>query len=378
MKIGVLRGGNLNQWDIKTFEIMPNFKKEIVFIGSKNPRYNVNIVKEQAIYLIRIGTLFEWTGYLSTLIDYIINTGNYLIGLKRVIKNFDIVETSDTTFPFTYQAVNAHPLVVCFCYENIPFFREWGITKKYKDAAHFIAVTEKAKSVLELEGVPSNKITVIPPSIDIEMFKPRPKDKKMLRQYNLKDTDINILFTGRIVYDKGIEDLIYAFKLLCDKHDNVRLLILGKGKWKGRIINILKRYNLQDKVRFLGFLPYEQIEKFYNIADIFCTPSRITRFWQEQFGFVFAEAMACGKPVVSTHAGSIPEVLGGTGLLVSPGNHLELFKALDKLVKNPKLRKNLGNKARKFAEKHHDAKKIAEKRMEVYKKVYEEFKKSQK
>jgi len=380
MKIAVVKGGNLCKWDSVVFS---NITKghEVTFIGIKNARLDLSGIKEHKILLYSPETFLRWIGYPLILVDYLLNLNMVLFGLESKLKEFDIVETSDTTYPFTYQAVNSHPLVVCNCYENILFFREWGITKTYKSTArkkakHFIAVTEKAKSVLELEGVSSERITVIPPGIDIDMFKSRPKDKNLLKQYNLNNNDINILFAGRIVYDKGIEDLAYAFKLLCDKHDNVKLLILGKGKWKKKIINILERYNIKDRVRFLGFLPYEQTEKFYNIADIFCTPSRITKYWQEQFGFVFAEAMACGKPIVSTHAGSIPEVLGGTGLLVSPGNHLELFEALDKLVKNPELRKELSRKARNYAVKNYDAKVIAKKRLALYEKIYKQHKKS--
>lgn len=379
MKITILRGGNLNEWDSKSFEYMERFKNiEITFIGSKNPRFKLEKIVGKKILLYRFGQIFEWTGYLSNLIDYFINKKDYLFGLKKALKEFDIVESSDITYPFSYQAVKYHPIVICNCYENIPFFREWGITKIYKKtarkkAAHFIAVTEKAKSVLILEGVNDDKITVIPPGIDLNAFKPRPKDKNLLKKYGLKNTDITILFTGRLVYDKGIEDLIYAFKLLSDKHNNVKLMILGRGKLKSQIIKLLKLYNINDKVIFLGFLEYTQTEKFYNLADIFCTPSRITKYWQEQFGFVFAEAMACGKPIISTHAGSIPEVLGGTGLLVSPGNHLELFEALDKLVKNPKLRDELGKKANTYAKIHYDAKIIAQKRVELYEKIYRKY-----
>jgi len=378
MKIAILRGGNLNKWDMMTFE---NIKRshDITAIGAKNPRYDLSTIKLRKKLLLRFGSLTEWTGYPAILMDYVLNMNNWLFGLKRSLKDMDIVEASDITYPFTYQAVKYHPLVVCNCFENIPFFREWGATGKYKSyarthAAHFIAVTQKAKSVLELEGVPAEKITIIPPGIDIDNFRPKKKDISMLKKYGIKKGDVTILFTGRLIYDKGIEDLIYAFKLLCDKHDNIRLLILGKGKLKKNISKTLERYGIVDKVIFMGFLPYGQTEKFYNLADIFCTPSRITKYWQEQFGFVFAEAMACGKPVVSTHTGSIPEVLSGTGILVSPGNHLELFEALERLVKNPELRKELGAKARSYAMKNYDAKAIAKKRTELYERLYKEYK----
>jgi len=378
MELMVIRGGNLNKWDMRPFEYLNQNKNyKISVIGSTHPRYNVESIKIKKILLPRFGRLIEWMGYPSIILNYLINCNDYLFGLEKTIKTCDIVETADTTYPFTYQAVRSHPKVVCVCYENIPFFREKGVSgwqKRYvrEHAAHFIAITEKAKSVLELEGVPKDKITVIPPGIDLDIFKPREKPQSLMKKYDIKKTDITILFVGRLVYDKGIEDLIHAFKLLCNEHDNLKLLILGRGALKNKIIKLIERYAITDKVVFVGFLPYEETEKIYNLSDIVCTPSRITKYWQEQFGFVFVEAMACGKPVVSTYAGAIPEVTGKNALLVSPGNHLELYNALNRLVLNPKLREQLAKKALEFTRIRYDAKNIAKQRMLLYNKLMNE------
>jgi len=379
MKIGVVRGFNASEWDSFVFKFIKK-SHSVKIINSSDSRNRLVWNKKNIISLFRFGILTEWTGYVATLFDYVLNINNWLFGLKRQLQNFDIVEASDTTHPFTYQSVKHHPLVVCLCFENIPFFREGGITKIYKNysrkhAAYFIAVTKKAKNVLELEGVPTERISVIPPGIDTDLFKPARKDPAIMKKYGLKEKDINILFAGRLVYDKGIEDLIFAFNLLCRKHQNINLLIMGQGPLKKRISLLAKRFNISRKIIFLGFLPYEKTPSYYNCADIFCTPSKITRFWQEQFGYVFAEAMSCGKPIVSTHAGSIPEVTGGASLLVSPGNHLELSKALDRIISNKVLRTKMSKSARNIALKKYDAKKIAEKKIKLYEAIIHEKKK---
>ncbi len=93
--------------------------------------------------------------------------------------------------------------------------------------------------------------------------------------------------------------------------------------------------------------------------------------WEEQFGYVFVEAMSCGKPVVSTESGSIPEVVknGETGLLTPPGNIRALSESIELLIKNKKLRDKMGNKARRLCLERYDSKKSAEQLAKIYSRV---------
>jgi glycosyltransferase involved in cell wall biosynthesis len=111
--------------------------------------------------------------------------------------------------------------------------------------------------------------------------------------------------------------------------------------------------------------------KIHNIADIFCLPSANTKFWAEQFGYSIVEAMACGKPAVSTYSGSIPEIVKdqSTGLLVEQHNPTALATALEKLVNDQQLREKYGTTARKWAVEKFEAEKIAKQIANVYQKV---------
>jgi len=155
---------------------------------------------------------------------------------------------------------------------------------------------------------------------------------------------------------------------------NVTLLIVGSGPLKEKIKRFFKERGCLDKVVFLGAIPYEQMKKYYNLADIFCLPSRFTKYWQEQFGFVFAEAMSCAKPIVSTRIGAIPEVVADAGLLVSPGNFLELESALETLILDENLRKLLGERGRRRAIKLFSINSAAIGRDKVYRKVLRDLK----
>jgi glycosyltransferase involved in cell wall biosynthesis len=102
--------------------------------------------------------------------------------------------------------------------------------------------------------------------------------------------------------------------------------------------------DLSREINFLGTLSPEQLMEEYFKADVFCLPSR-----QEGFGIVFLEAMAAGLPIVAARAGATPEVVdkGEVGELFSPGDHLELAKILEGLLRNPQQLLRLGENARK-------------------------------
>jgi glycosyltransferase involved in cell wall biosynthesis len=104
-------------------------------------------------------------------------------------------------------------------------------------------------------------------------------------------------------------------------------------------------------VRLLGKIPHSEIHLLHNAADVFTLPSIPRKHWQEQFGIVLIESMACQTPVVSTLCGSIPEVVGNCGALVQPNDHIALYEGLKRLITNEELRKEYGQKGRERVER---------------------------
>ncbi len=111
-------------------------------------------------------------------------------------------------------------------------------------------------------------------------------------------------YLGRLTEEKGLRDLVEAFKLLTFPAE---LVIAGNGDLKEWLKGI-------PGVRYLGVIPHNQAYLFYENIDLLVLPSRTTAFWKEQFGRVIVEAVASGKPVVGSSSGAIPEVLGKIGL----------------------------------------------------------------
>jgi starch synthase len=293
-------------------------------------------------------------------LDNRLGTGQYMIGLERALKGFDIVHTSDYCHLFTWQAARAKRRLgfrlAVIQYENIPFSRHHRplvrTTRRVidKEVDLFLAMSERARETLLLEGIEKERITVVGNSVDTNTFHPRTDERAAWRaRFGISPDDLVILFIGRIRASKGIFDLVHAVKRLVSDPDidreHLRLLVVGRGPAEGALRDRVRALGLDRNVIVGGPVPHDQIHFVHSCADIFALPSSPRRYWQEQFGIVLIEGMACGVPVVSTLSGSIPEVVGDTGLLVQPSDHYSLSLALRSLIIDPGRRAALGKKA---------------------------------
>jgi Tfp pilus assembly protein PilF len=210
--------------------------------------------------------------------------------------------------------------------------------------------------------------------IDLDRFSPSDEDNSDYRaQLGIEKGERVILFIGRMVWEKGVYDLVHAAgKILRETAlitEPVRFLMAGSGPELEALRERAERLGISDNIIFQENTPYHEIHKLHNIADIFVLPSISTQNWQEQFGMVLIESMACGKAVISTRSGSISEVVADAGILVQPNDHLSLYNAIKKLMCNKELRDTLGSKALLRAREEFDSKRTAEKVKEVFEKV---------
>jgi len=191
---------------------------------------------------------------------------------------------------------------------------------------------------------------VIPNGVDLEKFNPRvPKLKKF------SDRKINILFVGRIEERKGLIYLLKAFKILTQKlgggwvASNLRLIIVGEGELKKDCQNYVKENNLKE-VYFEGAKTGKELVSYYNSCDIFCAPS----IFGESFGLILLEAMACKKPVVAfANQGYLEFLKEKKGRILAKNRDFrDLSKKIKILIKNPKLRKEMGEWGIREAKKY--------------------------
>jgi phosphatidylinositol alpha-1,6-mannosyltransferase len=157
-----------------------------------------------------------------------------------------------------------------------------------------------------------------------------------------------VLFVGRLVRRKGVDDLIVAFRSLLEEVPTAELQIVGEGPERDRLVGLSKRLGVDRKVTFFGELRGSLLLDRFAAANVFVMPSRRTGTDVEGFGTVFLEAGIFGKPAVGTRSGGIPEAIveGRTGLLSEPGDVQMLANCIKTLLINENLSSYLGHNAR--------------------------------
>jgi glycosyltransferase involved in cell wall biosynthesis len=171
---------------------------------------------------------------------------------------------------------------------------------------HVIVLSEFMKQqVLATHGIPPKSITVVPGAADPAMFYP-PQDRSEIRRELKLPENRTVLFTVRnLVPRMGLEHLLEAMTMLGEEQRDLLLLIGGDGQLRSRLEEHIFSKGLHDAVRLLGFVPEDQLAKYYQASDLVVMPT----LQLEGFGLVTVEALACGTPVMGTPVGAIPEVL---------------------------------------------------------------------
>lgn len=380
--MGILRGPSLNPYEGQCFEKLPKYGFQPIGITTYDNTFNFSEIHfpkrvGHNFNTITKGKLRRPMHLAQRATGYDFNSWNLRIfDLKRLTADLDIIYSADEWYPYTYQAVKTGIPTIVMEWENIAFNPEaipYSKIRKYnrENAKHFVAITEKAKDTLIVEGVKPDRISVVPSGLDCEKFKPLEKDEAA-KKLGISEDSVKILFVGRLVPEKGILDLLNAFSKLLKKNLDVELVIVGSGaiNMQFKIRQLVADLKIGSKVKFLGHIEYSQMPQIHNLADIFCLPSVPTKNWAEQFGYSMVEAMACGKPVITTSTGSIPEIVKdrSTGILVKPNNPTALESALEELVVNERERQIFGNNGRKWVLQSFEANMIAGKLAQTYEK----------
>ncbi len=385
MKIALIRAQNLNPFEAINYLPLAEKHQFMAFI-TKNPHFeigNINFDKRQLFCLEDLIDYSSWP-LNSFLVQFISFFGyNHLFGLEKYLKDFEILHPAETFNDYSYQAIKTkekyNQKVVVTCWENIPYFKKKPgykkpILKKMKKiregADAFIAMTETAKKTLMAEGVPEDKIYVVLCGVNLEKFRPLPKDQNLLKELNLSGEDFVVLFVGRITYEKGIYDLVDAAKILSEdsilKSQPLKFILVGKGPEEKNLQKLITKLSLENQVKIAGYIPHSKLSHWYSLADLVVAPSIPLPSWQEQFGHVLAESLACGKPVITTTSGSIPDVVGKTGILIPPRSPKNLASEIKKFILDKSYLKEKGLEARKYAEDNLNHLKISQQIDQIY------------
>jgi glycogen synthase len=189
------------------------------------------------------------------------------------------------------------------------------------------AVTRFSHNICCSQAVQScipGRSVVIPNSYRIEIFK----------EYSDVTRDLDIVFVGRLVSDKGVSDLVDAMGQLGQAGFRPRLSIVGDGPERPTILTRVGDLGLGQQVTFTGVKLGSDLARFVARHRVLAVPSR----WAEPFGIVALEGIACGCMVVGTSLGGLPEAIGPCGVTVPNANPIAMAVALKSLLEDDSLR----------------------------------------
>ena len=222
--------------------------------------------------------------------------------------------------------------------------------KKIINVSKFVS-DELTKKNGVLEDLEQSKKEVLLNCIDTNVFSKKVDEKEVERlrkKLGIRESDKILLFAGRLSEEKGIKETTKAFKNI--KNNNLKLVIVGADfydmKTSSPFEDELRKLveDVKDRVVFTGYVKYEKMPIVYHIADIVVLPS----MWDEPAGLTMLEAMACGKSVISTYSGGIPEYTDEKSSILLKRENLivdNIQKEIVKLLKDENKREVLGENA---------------------------------
>ena len=223
-------------------------------------------------------------------------------------------------------------------------------------------MAEETRKYLENK---SKEIFITPFGVDIEKFKNLNIEKK--------ENEITIGIVKTLTKKYGIEYLIRAVKELenildIENYKKIKLLIYGKGELKNKLEELAKELQIDDKVKFKGYINNEDVPKVLNEMDIFVVPSILD---SESFGVAAVEAMACEVPVIVSDVDGLKEVVvnNETGFVIPKKSSKEIANKIKILIENNDIVKKFKKNARDRVLKLYDWNKNVENMIKIYKEL---------
>jgi len=211
-----------------------------------------------------------------------------------------------------------------------------SLKKSIKRADSIITISEFSKSeIVKYMGVDPSLITVAHCGVDTDIFYPLSEDlvNKVKQKYDLPSE--YLLYTGTLEPRKNIERLIDAYAMLINENAFTPVLVLAgrKGWLYDSIFDKINSLGIEKRVIFTGYVDDGDMPALLSGALIFVFPSLY-----EGFGMPPLEAMACGIPVITSSAASLPEVAGDAAIMVDPYDTVAIKNGINRLINDAKLR----------------------------------------
>lgn len=241
-------------------------------------------------------------------------------------------------------------------YNNMSFYKKkllLSLTKILdKKTDQFIAVSQALKEdLVENQDIKESKIKVVYNCIDTFFYEETTLN--LMEEFHLPRDSFVVGSIARLILSKGVQDLIKGVSLL--KNVKAYFFVAGDGPFREELQKMIDSLNLKDRFFLLGYR--NDIPSFLRNLDVFVLPSH-----EEGFGISVIEALNEGVPIIATKVGGIPEIVqdGVEGILVEKESPEGLAKAIEKLLKDEELRKNMSAKGKTKAQEYSCSKMVKE------------------
>ena len=321
-------------------------------------------------YMIRPNNFIDWIMQLNF---NMITKANEIINKNG---KFDVIHAHDWLVAYTAKSIKeSYNIPLISTIHATESGRNSGIhdeTQRYINDSEWMLTYESSEVIVNsnymknevqrLFGLPYDKINVIPNGVNLQLFSNVNVDYDFRRQYAMDNEKI-ILYVGRLVYEKGIQNLIAAMPKILDRYHDSKLIICGRGGMIDELREQVKYLGIDNKVYFAGYCDSKKMQKMYKCADVAVFPSTY-----EPFGIVAIESMLSGTPTIVSDVGGLNEIVehGVTGMKSYAGNSNSIADSVLALLFDPKLCANISQNAIKKVKENYNWSKITDSTYYVY------------
>ena len=267
--------------------------------------------------------------------------------------------------------LTGRPLIIYAHGEELTTWRQRGKKRAmvwtYRHANLVIANSEFTREELLKIGLAPGKIALLYPGVDVHRFRPGLLCDDLKPSLGLTAGEKLIVSVGRLSRRKGFDQVIRSLPLLARLGLRARYAVTGIGEDLDYLQKLAREVGVSDRVHFLGHVDPDDLPRWYNAADVVAMPNREIGGDTEGFGMVFLEAAACAKPAVAGLAGGTGAAVidGVTGLRVDGASTQAVAEALGRLLENPVLASELGERGRARALRDFSWERVGDKTREL-------------
>jgi PEP-CTERM/exosortase A-associated glycosyltransferase len=244
-----------------------------------------------------------------------------------------------------------------------------GIERACARAAdRVVTLADTMRAELVAGGVPEQSIFLVPNAVDVDVFRPAPRDEQLARKLDIQPAETVIGYVSSLERYEGIAFLLHAIASLASHGHHVRGLIVGDGPEREQLVNLRADLGLSERVIFTGRVSRDEVLRYYSLIDVFVVPRTSDRVSRLVTPLKPLEAMATGKAVVVSGVAALIEMIsdGKTGCVFRPEDAESLVSVLEPLVADAGRRGQLGAAARRWVVEHRTWQNVGQLYRELY------------